>query len=72
VGIEKTYSKSYNFKLNRSSEFILQPTEDQEIKIVFDVYWNQDNVYMQAAVATGEAISFTLENMERGDIIHQD
>lgn len=69
VGIEKANFKNYNFKLNKISEFILRPEEDQEVKAVFDVYWNQNNLYLQAAVLNGEEVTVSIQEEGARDII---
>lgn len=44
---------------------MLKPEEDQEVKAVFDAYWNQNNVYLQANVLNGEEITVTIEDINR-------
>ena len=57
INIYNSSYNSFNFRLNRSSDFILKPEHDQEIKAVLDVYWSQNNVYLKAAVLTEERIA---------------
>jgi hypothetical protein len=56
VRIHEYNFRTYNFKLNRSSEFLLKPEEDQLVKAIFDVYWNKDDLYRSADVLEGEEL----------------
>jgi hypothetical protein len=38
---------------------------------VLDSYWNQNNVYLQAAVLDGEEISVRIEDMDKGIIVNE-
>lgn len=61
INLYNSSYSSYNFRLNGSSDFILKPEYDQEVKAVLDVYWRQNNVYLKAAVLTEERIGLKVQ-----------
>ena len=54
VQIDKGIFEQLSFLLTGKTEFVLTPEENEQVKGTFDVFWQQNNVYLLANVQKHE------------------
>lgn len=71
VEIAKDTFQAYTFKLKNASDFLIKEEVTTIIKITIDVYWNEHNVYLQAAILKTEEIMLIITELGGKTIIKE-
>lgn len=69
IQIDKSLFEQLSFLVTGKTEFIVVAEKKEEVKGTFDVFWQQNNVYLMANIQKQEEVQVRVTSLKKHQVV---